>query len=392
MSAVATEPLAPRTWTNPQQLVGTTLDERYALKRVLGAGGMGAVFEAEQVTLRKTVAVKVLDPQLAAKPRHVERFLREARAASKIRNLHVVDITDFGEVPGGSVYYVMELLEGRDLSHAIAAAGRLPWPRVKSILLQVIHALEVAHDHGVVHRDLKPANCIILPHPDEPTRDFVKVVDFGIAKMLESDREGEKLTRPNEIMGTVAYMAPEQVLCRPVDVRTDVYSLGIVAFEMLTGRVPFRGKGAFETLDMHIQMPPPSMRPLAPEVSVALDNVVLRAMQKNPDDRYPDMRAFERAVRSIGDDGERTIADPSEPWAAPTVAREVAQRDSGVGAPSGPTQPAPPNDTDPRAPARSASGITTATGLSMGSMVAIWAVVLIGGLALGAWLFVLLLA
>ena len=369
-----------RTWANPQQLVGSTLDDRYRLERLLGAGGMGAVFVGQQMALRKDVAIKVLDPRLAAKPRHVERFLREARAASKIRNLHVVDISDFGHVPGGSVYYVMELLDGRDLSHVIREARRLPWPRARSILLQMAHALQAAHDCGVVHRDIKPANCVIVPDPDDPNGEFVKVVDFGIAKMLELEGESNGLTRPNEIMGTVAYMAPEQALCRTVDVRTDVYSLGAVAFEMLTGRVPFAGGGTFETLEMHIRDAPPSLRSIEPSVSPALDNVILKALQKRPEDRYQSMQAFERALRGIDDEGQHVPDDGSELGNAPTIGRDAPSFD-----PSPSNLPSIDEDTSPdtgRATARSLAP----TGMSRGALWLLWVGIVLGGFALGAWL------
>lgn len=357
----AKKPIRCNTWENPQQLVGTVLDGRYHVKRLLGAGGMGAVFEAEHTTLQKRVAIKVLAPRLAKKAEQVQRFLREAQAASKVSNMHVVDISDFGHVPSVSVYYVMELLEGADLHKIIRQQGRIPWPRAKAILLQVAHALMAAHDQGVVHRDMKPANCVVLPDPDDPERDFVKVVDFGIAKILESDGPG--LTRPNEIMGTVAYMAPEQALCRPVDERTDVYALGVVAFEMLSGRVPFSGEHAFDVLEMHCHTPPPSLITLTQGISAELDQVVQRALMKNPDDRYPDMRSFEHALRSIDDSGRWTE----------------------VSAPPPPTPRAPAPSTAPPTPAPQAVS-QVQTGMSNTVLLGLWIAVLAGGIVLGAWL------
>jgi serine/threonine protein kinase len=412
------------TWSNPAELVGTVLDGRYRLLRLLGSGGMGAVFEAEQTTLRKRVAIKILDPRLGQNPRHVERFLREAQAASKIRNMHVVDIADFGQVPGGSVYYVMELLDGRDLHHVLREMGRMPWPRAKSILLQMAHALEAAHDQDVVHRDVKPANCVILRDPDDPDRDFVKVVDFGIAKIFEEDAPG--LTRPNEIMGTVAYMAPEQALCRPVDVRTDVYSLGVVAFELLAGRVPFVSDHAYDVLDMHCKAPPPSLVSLNPEVTPTVDAVVQRALQKDPKDRYQSMHAFEQALRSVGDDGHRLVGDrvnvgeaptlapgmmmgppvPQPPVTAPQspAATDPTSSPAQVPAPSSnppssnppssnPPSSYPPSSNPPfRPPSPSApphsrpSGPMRRSGPSTATIVVLWIVVIAGGFALGVWL------
>lgn len=359
----AHRPVRREMWAEPQQLVGTVLDQRYRILRLLGAGGMGAVFEAEHTTLQKKVAIKVLAPHLARNPEQVQRFLREAQAASKVSNMHVVDISDFGHVPAVSVYYVMELLDGADLHHVIRAQGRIPWPRARAILLQIAHALTAAHDQGVVHRDMKPANCVILPDPDDPQRDFVKVVDFGIAKLLESDAPG--LTRPNEIMGTVAYMAPEQALCRPIDERTDVYALGVVAFEMLTGQVPFHSEHAFDVLEMHCHTPAPSLITLAPGISAELDQVIQRALMKDPALRYPDMRSFEHALRSIAEDGR---------WV------EV----------SAPPPPPPPramvSTGPPGLPTPHPHVSQQTTGVSNGVLLALWIGVLAGGVVLGAWL------
>ncbi len=371
MGAPARKPVRCDTWANPEQLVGTTLDGRYHVLRVLGAGGMGAVFEAEQTTLHKRVALKVLAPRLAQNADQVERFLREAQAASKVANMHVVDISDFGRVPSGSVYYVMELLDGADLHHIIRDHGRIPWPRAKRILLQVAHALAAAHDQGVVHRDIKPANCVILPDPDDPNLDFVKVVDFGIAKIFEAEGTAG-LTRPNEIMGTVAYMAPEQALCRPVDERTDVYALGVVAFEMLTGRVPFHAEGICDVLEMHCHAPPPSLTALAPELSPALDALVQRALMKHPEERYPDMRSFEQALRSIADDGYSAAEDVDPPAAPP---------------PQPPTSTGPPGPpAQPHTPLPHISAPRTGLGVSTATLLTVWMAVLAGGIVLGAWL------
>ncbi|MGH1340972.1 MAG: serine/threonine-protein kinase [Nannocystales bacterium] len=367
----ARKPVRCDTWANPEQLVGTTLDGRYRVLRVLGAGGMGAVFEAEQTTLHKRVAIKVLAPRLARNADQVERFLREAQAASRVSNMHVVDISDFGRVPSGSVYYVMELLPGPDLHHIIRTEGRLPWVRAKTILLQICHALAAAHDQGVVHRDIKPANCVILPDPDDAGGDFVKVVDFGIAKIFEAEGTAG-LTRPNEIMGTVAYMAPEQALCRPVDERTDVYALGVVAFEMLTGRVPFHGEGIFDVLEMHCHTPPPSLTAIAPDISPTLDAVVQRALKKHPQERFPDMRSFEQALRSIADEGA-TVLGPAD--ARPST-RQAAEASTGPGG-------MPIQNPTPLPHIRPPS---TGMGVSNFALLAVWIGVLAGGIVLGAWI------
>jgi tRNA A-37 threonylcarbamoyl transferase component Bud32 len=276
-----------------EDLSGTVLDGRYRLIRTLGVGGMGTVYEAEQVTLEKRVAVKVLKASLVSTGVHLERFLREAKSASKIRHRNVVDIMDFGRLVSGSAYYVMELLEGTDVAELLRAEGRLPWARTRAIVLQVLSALEAAHAEGVIHRDIKPANVFLLSDTGDQ-EDVIKVLDFGIAK-VQDDRE---LTRADEIVGTATYMAPEQAR-GIVSERTDIYSVGILMYKMLTGRVPFRGANGFETLRLHQTESPPSMRQLVPDLSAAVEAVVLQALAKQPLRRFGSMVEMQAAVRSI---------------------------------------------------------------------------------------------
>src|SRR5690606_5824247 len=200
-----------------------------------GEGGMATVFAAHHVTLDAKVAVKVLHPNLARDARQRKRFVREARSANRIVHEHVVNIFDFAEDP--TPYFVMEYLEGEDLAALVHRCGGLPWMRVREVGLQVLSALDAAHRLGVVHRDIKPSNIFMVQRPDG--RDWVKVLDFGVAKVPDSSGETRGMTRTNEVLGTVLYMSPEQALGGLVDLRSDLYSLGVVLHHLLTGVVPF---------------------------------------------------------------------------------------------------------------------------------------------------------
>jgi serine/threonine protein kinase len=289
-------------------LLNTIVGAAYRLLRPLGEGGMGTVYEAQHLRLGGKVAVKILSPDLATDPKFRDRFKREARSASQIHHPNVVQITDFGETPSGSVFFAMELLEGRDL-HAILrqhAPAPFPWPRAQHLLAQATDALAAAHRCGIVHRDVKPANIFVLE--GSGVSDFVKLLDFGIAKILAPAPTADSvlvknLTATGEIFGTAKYMAPEQAYGISDDPRVDVYSLGVVAYELLTGRVPFTGQGNFEIVTRHVYEPPRPPRELRPELPAALEAVVLRAMEKKPENRFATMEEFGRALRRVAEDG-----------------------------------------------------------------------------------------
>ncbi|HSK04894.1 MAG TPA: serine/threonine-protein kinase [Kofleriaceae bacterium] len=213
-------------------LIGQTLAGRYHVERRLGAGGMGAVYLATHDVLEKQVALKVLHGELGRRPELVERFMQEAKAASRIRHENVIDISDFGTTPDGHVFFAMELLDGRDLHEEIArarlAGELLPWPRSKRIFLQICGALAAAHRHGIIHRDMKPENVYLIEFLGDP--DFVKLLDFGIAKLTEVEGSDRKLTRTGMLFGTPEYMAPEQARGEPIDLRVDVYAMGCILF------------------------------------------------------------------------------------------------------------------------------------------------------------------
>jgi serine/threonine protein kinase len=279
---------------------GDVLAERYRIVERIGSGGMGSVYLAEHIAIDKPVAIKVLGQEFTHRERLVQRFLQEARTASRIRHEHIVDITDFGYVRDGVPFFAMEYLEGCTLAERIRAEGRLPWPRARRIFLQICTALQAAHREGVVHRDMKPDNVFLVERSGEP--DFVKVLDFGIAKLLteEADRG---LTQTGAVIGTAAYMSPEQAQSLDVDPRTDVYSAGIILYQMLTGRVPFEADGFLGILAKHLTERPPSLRAIAPDarIPVAVEREVLKALRKQREERHGSAGELAEALASIDD-------------------------------------------------------------------------------------------
>lgn len=279
-------------------LSGTVLERRYALGGILGAGGMGAVFEARDLRLERAIAIKVLRPVFVGHDEYIKRFLREAQAASKIRHRNVVVILDYGEAVGGLVYSVMELLVGRDVEQLLRSQPeqRLPWPQAYDMLMQIAGGLRAAHRQGVIHRDIKPANCFVTIEDDEPV---VKVVDFGIAKV--EDAGTAQLTSTGNLLGTPSYIAPELIRTQcPAAPRSDVYSLGVLAFRMLTGRLPFTGETAFEVMRRACMEPPPSLLEAVPELPTAVAELVLEMLAKAPEERPADMGVVRERLRMIG--------------------------------------------------------------------------------------------
>jgi serine/threonine protein kinase len=309
-------PGSPWLTTNPEALVGQVFAGRFKLLRLMGAGGMGAVFEATQTNLSRRVAVKVLNPTLARDKNHVERFRREAQAASTLHHRHIVDVIDFGEA-GELVFYAMEFLEGEDLSTMLKRVSRLPWREARALILQIVRGLRAAHAKGIIHRDIKPANCFLVR--DDDGQVSVKLLDFGIAKVVGGEG-GATLTRSDELFGTVKYMAPEQADGRGVDARSDVYAVGVVAYRMLTGRVPFDDDNAFRVLTKHQVEPPQPLREIIDSVPVAVEEVVLRALAKAPADRWQSMGALEAALLEIDEFGDRGGAVAPAPITEPPAA------------------------------------------------------------------------
>jgi serine/threonine protein kinase len=268
------------------ELVGQVLNDRYRIDERISEGGMGTVYRATHVLMDKRVAIKVLHPSLAADDKIVARFSREARAASRISHPHALNVTDFGESEAGVVFLVMEYLDGKTLKEVIQADGPMPLPRVVEIINQVAGALDSAHKEGVVHRDLKSDNIMLIEAPNGS--DWAKVLDFGIAKIKEPvGGTDPALTAPNLIIGTPQYMSPEQCSqASEIDSRSDIYSLGIIIYEMLTGHVPFTGDSPTAIMMKQLQEPPPSVMEERDDLPPQVGMVITSALAKRPEDRF----------------------------------------------------------------------------------------------------------
>src|SRR5215831_1010126 len=256
-------------------LTGRTLDQKYYLESKLGVGGMGTVYRAGRLLIGDRVAVKVLHPDQMADPQAVERFRREAQTAACLKHPNVVTVYDFGVSREGLNYQVMELAEGESLRSLVERHGRPSETVAAEIIRQVCAALDEAHRQGIVHRDIKPENILVQIIPGGLQ---VKLLDFGIAALR--DVNAGRLTRTGAVVGTPHYMSPEQCLGEELDGRSDIYSLGIVLFEMLTGVVPFDSPTTTAIVIKHVNDPPPRPRILNPKISPAVESVVLRALQK----------------------------------------------------------------------------------------------------------------
>ncbi|GIW11705.1 MAG: hypothetical protein KatS3mg061_2762 [Dehalococcoidia bacterium] len=263
---------------------GTRLGE-FRIEGKIGEGGMAAVYRATQPSLNRTVAIKVLDTSLQADPSFIARFRREADTVAKLMHPNIVPVYTFGE-EGDLLYLVMGYVPGGSLAERLGQ--RLDFPTIGRIIGQVADALDYAHQQGVIHRDIKPGNILL------GTDDWALLSDFGIARMLE----GQRLTRPGIGMGTPEYMSPEQGMSDTIDGRSDIYSLGIVLFELATGRLPFEGETPFATLYQQIHQPLPLPSRINPALSPALENVILRATAKRPEDRYQTAEQFKAALEA----------------------------------------------------------------------------------------------
>jgi eukaryotic-like serine/threonine-protein kinase len=273
--------------------IGTTLGGRYHVRRLCGEGAMGRVYEAQHIDIGRRVAIKVLHARFHHSADLVERFRREARAASKIGHPNIVDVTDSGTTPDGAFYFVMEYLDGINLEDLIADEGPLPVERALLVTAQIARALEAAHGAEIIHRDLKPANIMLVNRSDE--EDFVKVLDFGISKDLDI-AVGAALTRPDVAIGTPAYMAPEQAAGRTADALTDVYGVGGLLYEMLTGTAPCVGEDAIDVLQRKANEDPKPIGQVRPNLPRDVQNLVNRALSRNPPDRHPTITALKENI------------------------------------------------------------------------------------------------
>lgn len=290
---------------DPDALRAGTVAGAYLLEKALASGGGGTVYEAKHRLLGRRAAVKVLRRELASSPQMVARFLREALAVNLIKHPNIVDIYEFGELPDGRPFYVMELLDGTDLRSMLTTRGRFHPTEVVDILTPVCSALDAAHAQGIIHRDLKASNIHI---EQRDNHQIVKLLDFGIAKLIHPDAGDVGLTVAGARLGTSYTMAPEQIRGGTIDARTDVYALGVVLYHLVTGQYPFRGEQMTDIERQHLEAPVPRPSHSAP-VTPGVDAVVLRAMEKPPERRFPSAKAFMNALRdAVGMPKSATVA------------------------------------------------------------------------------------
>ncbi len=272
-------------------LIGRTLPGGYLILELVGVGGMGRVYRAEQTNLGRTVAVKIIHPHLVGEENTAARFITEARAASRLNHPNSVGIIDFGNTPDGQLYLVMEFLRGRDLARVTHEDGALSFRRIVDVLRQTLAALAEAHNESIIHRDLKPENIIL--EPSRSGGDFVKVVDFGLAKM-RAETQQPSITSPGIVCGTPEYMSPEQARGDPLDARSDLYSVGVILYQLLASRLPFEAETPTQVVLAHLSQVPQDPREVAPErmIPKALVDVTLKALEKNAVDRFQDADQF----------------------------------------------------------------------------------------------------
>jgi serine/threonine protein kinase len=308
-------------------LVGQVIADRYHIIKKLGEGGMGAVYLGEHVKMGRKSAIKVMNPGMAADPDAISRFNREASNASRISHPNVCQIYDFGETPDGVIYLAMEFIEGSALTDIIEREGALPPVRAARMLKQAADALASAHDLGIVHRDLKPDNIMVVQGRDGA--DIVKVVDFGIAKAVAGDEAGQKVTKTGLVVGTPEYMSPEQLSGDKLDGRSDIYSLGLVFYRMLTGVLPFQADSAQETMIKRLTDEPMRLETARPDIVFppAMQAVLDLALARLPSERYPSAAQFgrdaEAAVEGMEVPGTR-VAEPVASAATQLMDSEAA--------------------------------------------------------------------
>ncbi|WP_437570505.1 MULTISPECIES: serine/threonine-protein kinase [unclassified Sorangium] len=283
-------------------LLGKVLNQKFKIHSLLATGGMGVIYRGEQIALERQVAIKVLTPTNSSNqidPNFHKRFFLEASILARLQHPNIVTVFDYGRVENMEperYFMAMEFLEGETLFRRLRKAGRLSAPDAMGVARQIARGLREAHKHGVVHRDLKPSNVMLVPGED--TGELVKILDFGLVKVLADD--SEELTQQGSFLGSPRFMSPEQISHGKVDLRTDVYSLGVIVYQMLCGKVPFEAQNSVQILIAHLQQPVPRMRERNPEADVPepLEAFVLRCLSKDPEGRPANMEAF---IRGLGE-------------------------------------------------------------------------------------------
>jgi serine/threonine protein kinase len=305
----------------PDVMIGQTLGGKYKVVRLLGEGGMGAVYEGEQQlgTTKRKVAVKTLHPHLSRDAKVKARFEREVGTIAELEHPNTIQVYDFGANEQGILYIVMEFLQGKSLADLLEKEGPMLPDRVAIIMEQICGSLAEAHGRGIVHRDLKPDNVVLVARAGK--KDFVKVLDFGIAKRSkEEDKNEQKLTQQGMVLGTPPYMSPEQFTGKPIDARSDIYSLAVMAYEMLTGKLPFKADTAWEWATQHMTQNPIPIESLAEGMRApeAMRNAIRKALAKSPDDRYQTVTDFNTAFEGGVGQPSLTAPHPVAPGASPS--------------------------------------------------------------------------
>jgi serine/threonine-protein kinase len=319
-------------------LIGQVLGGKYTVVRLLGEGGMGAVYEGEQQlgTSKRKVAVKTLHPHLSRDEKIKARFEREVGTVAELEHPNTIQVYDFGTAADGILYIVMEFLHGRSLADLIEKDGALAPERAQGIMEQICGSLEEAHGRGIVHRDLKPDNVVLVERAGK--KDFVKVLDFGIAKRSrEEDKAEQKLTQQGMVLGTPPYMSPEQFTGNPIDLRSDIYSLGVMAYEMLSGKLPFQANTAWEWATQHMTQPPIPIESLAEgaRVNESMRAALRRALAKAPADRFQTVRDFFAAFSGAAPLGGPTMMTPAAQVRGKTEVGAPLDVAAAFGAPGG---------------------------------------------------------